>query len=167
LADAVPDLVAQGPDGSVPGGSDLSWIKRLEAATDRAVFDWATMGDPADPIVLEITARYLDNCVAVYGSSGLRPGVVLNVRTTATAAALSDALWERYALGTEAGVVDPDTKQPARRNPFWRHANDAPTGMPDLADLMQRGCIVLVCDFALEHLARRLATRIGRDAQDV
>ena len=167
IADAGPGSVAQDLGGSDSGQWDLSWIKRLKAATDRAVFDWATLGDPVDPIVLEIAARYLDNCVAVYGDSGFRPGIVLNIRTTATAAGLADGLWERFELGADTGVVDPDTKQSARRNPFWRHASYAPAGMPDLADLMQRGCIVLVCDFALGHLARRVATRIGREPESI
>ena len=146
---------------------DLSWIERLAGATDRAVFDWATMGDPADPIVLEIAARYLDNCAAVYRGGTFRPGVVVNIRTTATAAALSDHVWERFGLATDSGSVDPETNQPARRNPFLRRAANAVEGIPDLTRLMARGAIVLVCDFALGHMATRLGQRLGRPADDV
>lgn len=156
--------VDQSSRPALTGDWDLSWIKRLEAATDRAVFDWPTMGDPIDPIVLQIAQRYLDNCSAVYGGSEFRAGVVLNIRTTATSAALTDAPWDRFSLGAEYKVDDPDTKQPARRNPFLRRAREAPAGMPDLAELIQRGAILLACDFALGHLAKRLAARLGRPA---
>jgi len=151
---------------ALTGDWDLSWTRRLEAATDRAVFDWPTMGDPADSIVLQLAQRYLDNCNAVYGS-GSRAGVVLNIRTTATSAALTDASWDQFSLGAEYKVVDPETTQPARRNPFLRRATGAPAGTPDLAELMQRGAILLACDFALGHLAKRFATRLGRETDAV
>ena len=38
----------------------MRWIETLRSATDRAVFDWPSLGDAADPIVLEIAERYLD-----------------------------------------------------------------------------------------------------------
>ena len=167
LVAAAPDVLARGYREPAQGEWDLSWVKRLEAATDRAIFDWPGMGSTADPIILEIAARYLDNCAAAYGGNGFRPGVVLNIRTTATAAGLSDDLWERFSLGTETSAVDPDTNEPARRNPFWRRAKDTPAGIPDLAELMQRGCIVLICDFALGHLSERVGKRIGRDPKEV
>ena len=55
------------------------------------------------------------------------------------------------------------------RNPFWHRAPSPAPGivLPTLADLLQRGAIVLVCDFALGHLAGRLATRTGRARDDV
>ena len=54
------------PVSRLPGQWDLSWLSRLVTATDRAVFDWPSLGDPADPLVLEIAARYLDNCETAY-----------------------------------------------------------------------------------------------------
>jgi hypothetical protein len=36
-----------------------------------------------------------------------------------------------------------------------------------LADLVARGAIVLVCDFAMGHLSNRLAKKTGRAADDV
>lgn len=146
---------------------DLSWVGRLAAATDRAIFDWPTMGDPADPIILQLAGRYLDNCTAVYGADGFRPGIVLNIRTTATAAALSDALWDRFELGAQTKVNDPDSGAPARRNPFFRRPANGYPGVPDLGELVRRGAILLACDFALGHLARRLATAANRPSDEV
>lgn len=148
---------------------DLRWIDLLRPATDRAVFDWPSLGDPADPIVLELAERYLDNCQSAYPAGSYTARVVLNIRTQATVAAMSDQLWERYALGAEYNAKDPTTQQPATRNPFWHRAPSPAAGitLPSLADLMDRGAIVLVCDFAMGHLSKRLATKLGRNADEV
>jgi len=152
-----------------PGDWDLSWLERLATATDRAVFDWPSLGDPADPLVLEIAERYLDNCQAVYPPQKFEACAVLNIRTQAVPAALNDATWERFALGAQYSTKDPFTQQPAVRNPFWHRAPDPMPGivLPSLADLLQRGALVLVCDFALEHLAKRLADKNGRQPAEV
>jgi hypothetical protein len=152
-----------------PGEWDLSWLARLATATDRAVFDWPTLGDSADPIVLEIAARYLDNCETAYGSQKYDARVVLNIRTQAVSAALNDATWDRHALGAEYKVNDPVTGKLAVRNPFWHRAPDPLPGisLPTLGDLVGRGAIVLVCDFALEHLAKRLGDKAGRPSAQV
>ena len=148
---------------------DLSWLDRLATATDRAVFDWPSSGDPADPIVLELAERYLDNCAAAYRPKTYEARVVLNIRTQAVAAALNDAMWQRFALGTEYSIKDPTTQEPAVRNPFWHRAPSPAPGitLPTIADLTSRGAIILVCDFALGHLSKRLATKAGRNADDV
>lgn len=148
---------------------DLSWVDLITKATDRAVFDWPVPGDPADPQVLYFAERYLDNCAAAYGSRNYDARVVLNIRTVAIPIALTDSAWERYALGAEYNIKDPFTKAPAVRNPFWHRAPDPVPGvkMPTLEDLLKRRAIVLVCDFALGHLATRLATKSGRTADEV
>jgi hypothetical protein len=151
------------------GEWDLSWLARLATATDRAVFDWPSLGDPADPLVLEFAARYLDNCEAVYAPQKYEARAVLNIRTQAVSAALDDATWYRNALGAENKVSDPVTREPAVRNPFWHRAPDPLPGvvLPTLADLLARGAIILVCDFALGHLAKRLADKSGRQSTEV
>jgi hypothetical protein len=148
---------------------DLHWIDTLRTATDRAVFDWPTLGDPADPIVLELAERYLDNCRSAYRAGTYEARVVLNIRTQAIGAAMTDTLWERYSLGTEYNAKDPTTQQPATRNPFWYRAPSPAPGitLPTIADLVGRGALVLVCDFAMGHLSKRLATKAGRNPEDV
>lgn len=148
---------------------DLRWIETLRPASDRAVFDWPSLGDPADPIVLETAERYLDNCRSAYRVGTYDAKVVLNIRTQAIGAAMADTLWERYALGVEYSTKDPATQQPATRNPFWHRAPSPAPGitLPSVADLVDRGAIVLVCDFAMGHLSRRLAAKSGRSADDV
>lgn len=148
---------------------DLQWIDKLRSATDRAVFDWPSLGDPADPFILELAERYLDNCRSAYRAGTYEARVVLNIRTQAIGAAMTDRLWERYSLGAEYSAKDPTTKQPAVRNPFLHRAPDPAPGitLPTMADLIDRGAIVLVCDFAMGHLSKRLATKFDRSADDV
>ena len=157
------------PPSIAAGAWDLSWLGLLATATDRAVFDWPSLGDPADPQVLYFAARYLDNCAAAYGGQKYQARAVLNVRTQAIAAALNDATWERYAIGAEYNVSDPTTQKPAVRNPFWHRAPDPSPGivLPTLGDLLARGSIILVCDFALGHLAERLARKNNRNSEEV
>ena len=166
VASAAP-VQAHAPAAS--GDWDLSWLDILRPATDRAVFDWPSLGDPSDPIVLELAERYLDNCRSAYRAGSYDARVVLNIRTQAIGAAMTDALWEKYALGAEYGVKDPATQQPATRNPFLHRAPSPAPGitLPTLGDLLARGAIVLVCDFAMGHLSNRLAAKAGRSADEV
>ena len=157
------------PASTASDNWDLSWLTLLATATDRAVFDWPSLGDPADPQVLYFAERYLDNCEAVYGRQKYDARVVLNIRTQAVAAALNDATWEHYSLGTEYTVNDPTTHKPAVRNPFWHRAPNPSPGvvLPTLADLLARRSIILVCDFALGHLAERIAEKTRRQPDEV
>jgi hypothetical protein len=175
LVGCAPPAVA-GSRGATPSTSavtnddwDLRWVDMLRPATDRAVFDWPSLGDPADPIVLEMAERYLDNCRAVYRAGTYDARVVLNIRTQAIGAAMTDALWERYSLGAEYNAKDPATQQPAVRNPFWHRAPSPAPGitLPTVADLVDRGAIVLVCDFAMGHLSKRLAAKVRQSEDDV
>jgi hypothetical protein len=157
------------PTGDAPVEWDLRWLKRLKGFSDRALFDWAMLGDPADPQLMWFAERYLQGCRDVYGASYDGAIVVLNIRTQAVPAALNDDLWQRYALGAEYKANDPFSSQPATRNPFW-HAGPEPApgvGTTSLASFVDRGAIILVCDFALGHLAKRLASKASRNHTEV
>ena len=142
---------------------DLSWIPRLATATDKAIFDWPSLGDPADPILLELAARYLDNCASAYDPQRYEVRIVLNIRTQAVPAALTDEMWSRFHLGAEYVVKDPNRSQPAELNPFLHRAPSPAPGieLPTLADMTKSGAIVLACDFALTNLSKRLAGKTG------
>ena len=166
---AVSNLASRAAPTIASADWDLRWIDTLRSATDRAVFDWPSLGDPADPIILELAERYLDNCRSAYRANTYDARVVLNIRTQAIGAAMTDRLWERFSLGAEYSAKDPTTQQPAIRNPFWHRAPDPAPGitLPTMADLIDRGAIVLVCDFAMGHLSKRLATKFDRSAEEV
>ncbi len=163
-----------GPAGDVIAGDwDLSWVKRVEKATDRAVFDAVQMGDGT---VLDLATRYLDNCDAVYGAAARKVVVVLNARTRAVAFALNDAAWERFGLAARYDVKERLTRSsgsetppqaPATRNPFLEIPTNAYPGTGSIKSLISRGAIVLVCDFALGHLATSLSAKAGKSADDL
>lgn len=163
-------LAMSAPGASVaPGDWDLSWIQKLSSGTDRAIFDWPSLGNPADSIVLQIASRYVENCAEVYAPGSYELRVVLNIRTQAVPAALNDAAWARFKIGEEYGVKDHATGEPAVRNPFlYRAKSDFPgIVLPTLTDLLDAGALILVCDFALGHMAKRIATKESRSADDV
>ncbi|WP_310569059.1 twin-arginine translocation signal domain-containing protein [Gemmatimonas sp.] len=143
---------------------DLSWVQPVRRAEDKAVIDTAGI---SDGFALQIAARYLDNCDAVYGRGKHQARVVLNIRTRAIPLAMSDALWARFNLGADYSVKDPLTGESATRNPFLARAANAPAYEVSIQDLQARGAIVLVCDFAMGHLATRLATKLGITADAV
>ena len=118
-------------------------------------------GDPAE--------RYLQNCAAAYGTARYVAQIVVNIRTQAVSAAVNDAMWQRFALGVEYKTADPTTSQPAERNPFWHRAPDPMPGvtLPSLEDLQRGGAIILVCDFALTNLSKRLAAKSPQSPDEI
>lgn len=167
LAVPASPMLASGFDAQSPshteGTYDLRWIERLSDATDRGLIDTTQ----ASRVSLMIATRYLDNCDAAYGVGKHRAKVVVNLRTRAAPLGVRDDLWRRYELGVEASAADPLTNAPALRNPFL----DRPPGMvPEegaLAELVARGAILLVCDFALGHVARSVVNKRGGVVDDV
>jgi len=163
---AAAPALAQSP-AQVPAGAwDLTWVERVRRAAHRAVFD-----APTRDLVLMLAARYLDNVRTVYGA-GVGAGdvcAVLNLRTRAISLALGDAAWQKYPVAEDYKVNDPLTSAPARRNVDWRPAAGAsgPEADATLERVQQRGAVVLVCDFALGHLATRLAKQAGSSADAV
>jgi hypothetical protein len=145
------------------GSWDLSWVNRIRKAKHRALFD-----APGPGAVLDLATRYIDNLHSVYGKSTGGICAVLNIRTRAVSMGLGDAMWAKHPIGEDAKVNDPDTAAPARRNVDMRVSDEkAAQGYGSFQRLQKEGAIVLVCDFALGHLARRLATKQSLQPDDV
>ncbi len=118
----------------------------------------------ADGFVLQIATRYLDNFDAAYGLRNHQARIVITLRTRAAPMGLNDDLWARYELGAEYDVTDPASQLPATRNVFSTLAPGAAPAPGSIRDLVQRGAIILVCDFALGHLVTRLCAKHGQPA---
>jgi len=149
---------------TAPGEWDLSWLAKLRNAPDSAVVDTTSIGGG---LVFQIATRYLDNCDAVYGAGKHKARVVLNLRVRAVGLGLNDDLWNKHALGIEYEVKDPVSKEPATRNVYMALAASDLAGLGSINGLVERGAVILVCDFALGHLATRLATKGGRSPEEV
>jgi hypothetical protein len=142
---------------------DVSWLDTVRKAKHRALFD-----APSPGIVLDIAARYYDNIAKAYGKSAGRTCAVLNLRTRATYMGLADPMWQKYPVGEDVKVTDPETKAPARRNLELRVSEEQTAiGYGSIEHLQSLGAIVIVCDFALGHLANRLAKATGGKGEDV
>ena len=167
IAAAEPDAPEASDAPPAPGDWDLSWVDRLKGAANRGVFDWSTIEAPPDAAALDQAARYLDGCADAYGDASSARAVIV-IRHLATPAALTDAAWSRYEMGTVQKVTDPATHQPVVRNPYWSApstgGDDDPT---TLHEIVQRDAIILVCNVALTHLASRVARQRGEDPATV
>lgn len=142
---------------------DLSWIDMVKKAKRRAVFD-----APSPGVVFDIARRWYDNIHKVYGRSAGRSCAVLNLRTRTTSGGLADSMWAKYPIGEDLKVNDPDTNTPSRRNLDLRVAADKDAiGYGSIEGLQKRGAVVIVCDFALGHLANRLAKAVNAKPEDV
>lgn len=143
-----------GQSASAPtAGWDVSWIETIRKAKHRGLFDAPMPGS-----VLDLARRYYDNIDTAYGASAGRVCAVLNLRTRSVSMGLADAVWQKYPIGEDVKVTDPDTNAPARRNPSMRvTAEQNAQGYGSLEFLQAKGAIFLICDFALGHLSNRLA----------
>jgi hypothetical protein len=157
---------ARGPAPAPARGDwDLSWLDRVRRSRHRALFD-----APSGGIAPMLAARYLDNVATVYGLAAPSPEVaaVINLRTVAARLGLADALWQKYPIGEDGNLKDA-AGTPVRRNPSFAPepgASEDEAAM-SLHRLQARGALLIVCDFALGHLAGRLATKVGATAPDV
>jgi intracellular sulfur oxidation DsrE/DsrF family protein len=85
--------------------------------------------------------------------------MVLSIRGTGIPIVLNDAVWARYKIGEQYGIMDPATKAPALRNPFIA-ANLQPQGLVSAEQtveaLQSRGVMFLVCRNTIGGATRKL-----------
>jgi hypothetical protein len=89
-------------------------------------------------------------------------GAVLVLRHFAMPMALNHDIWTRYKIGTALEIPDPATKQPAKRNPFFKPAPGVLLADDMAIDrLISRGVIVGACNVALTVLSGMFAANAG------
>jgi len=148
---------------------DMSWVERVTAAPYKVAIDTTKVEGDGLYTALDI----LDTFKEVYGGSGSTGEsiqVVVVLRHFAAAMAQRDAMWERYGIGEERNVTDPDTKAPAKRNPFLRASPNAKESWElnsKIEPLVARGVIFLVCNRATMGLATSLAKRANKPVDEV
>jgi hypothetical protein len=76
--------------------------------------------------------------------------------------ALASAMWEKYRIGESFKILDPETKAPAVKNP-WFEPKPGALQNPDIAldRLTARGTVMGACAIALRGQSRRLAANAG------
>jgi hypothetical protein len=92
---------------------------------------------------------------------------VIVLRHGAFPIALADAMWEKYKIGESFKIMDPETKAPARKNPFWRpKAGVLPIDDMALDRLLAKGVIFGACNVALTVQSKILAGNVGLSADE-
>jgi hypothetical protein len=142
-----------------PGDWDMSWTARV-TGKHRMVFD---VPEIAEGVSLHHARSFLSGYAETLGLTDADLSAVLVVRHAAVPMVLEDALWADGAYAESTKLKDPESGEPAKRNPFIRipagarHSLTWPDGALDT--LMGRGVIVLVCDLALNNAIGGVARR--------
>lgn len=92
---------------------------------------------------------------------------VLIFRHQGIPVALNSPMWAKYKLGEAFKVIDPETKGPAVKNP-WFEPKPGVLGNPDIAldRLLAKGSVLGACGVALRGQARRFAASAGMTPDD-
>jgi intracellular sulfur oxidation DsrE/DsrF family protein len=83
--------------------------------------------------------------------------------------AFNDVLWDKFKIGDDRKITDPETKAPARRNIFLRPENGAPkySVATKINTLSSRGMISLVCNVSLSSWTSRMSRELKREPAEV
>jgi hypothetical protein len=98
-----------------------------------------------------------------YASMNPSPATALVIlRHSGFPMALTDPIWAKYKIGKAMNIIDPVTKAPAERNPFY-HAPPGTLLVDDMAidKLMARGTIFGACNVALHMLSAKFGAAAG------
>jgi hypothetical protein len=92
---------------------------------------------------------------------------VVVLRHGAMPIALGDAMWAKYKIGEALKIMDPETKAPAVKNPFF-HPKSGVLVVDDMAvdRLLARGVIFGACNVALQVQSKMLAGNAGVSAEE-
>lgn len=89
-------------------------------------------------------------------------GAVIVMRHFAMPIALQDSLWAKYKIGESLKIPDPETKQAATRNPYFKTKHGVLLADEMAVDrLIARGVIVGACNVALTVFSGMLAGNAG------
>lgn len=147
-------------------GWDMSWTARV-TGRHRMCFD---AHEISDGVCLHQARSFLQGYKDVYGLGDTDVSAVLVIRHAAVPMVMNDALWADGFLAETTELKDPETNEPAKRNPFVnvpagaRYALTWPDGALDT--LIARGVIVLACDLALRNFSGQIARHRNIPRQD-
>jgi len=153
LAGSVPGAVRAEPAASPDDGPD--WPGQLKGRHRQVVDGYEINGGM--PLVF----------VHTFLATNKSASGVLILRYKALPLALRDEMWAKYKIGESFKIIDPETKAPAVKNPYFKpkpgvmNVDDAALGR-----LVERGTVVGACNIALHGLSKRLAPNAGVTADE-
>lgn len=137
------------------------WLAKV-TAKHRQVFD---APEPNSGFPAVFAATYLKTMTETYHLSPGGAQAIVVLRHSAMPMALTDAMWDKYAIGAMLNITDPATKAPARRNIFWKSKEgDVPFAQLSIEKVMQMPVTFVACGAALAVLSARAAAKGGVDA---
>lgn len=151
ISAAVPEALSA---ATVHGGPDADhWLDALKGKHKQLVDAF----NPNDGWPLGFVHTFL----ATQGP-GETAGAVIVMRHFAMPMALQDSIWAKYKIGESLKVIDPATKQPAVKNPFYKPKSGVLL-VDDMAvdRLVARGVIIGACSVALAVLSGEFAKNAG------
>jgi hypothetical protein len=81
--------------------------------------------------------------------------------------AVGSAMWEKYKIGESFKILDPETKAPAMKNPYFQPKPGVLANAEMALDrLHAKGTVMGACGIALRGQARRLAANAGVSAEE-
>jgi hypothetical protein len=144
---------AAGPDSTSSDGNE--WPGTLKTKHKMAVDAFAM--NEGFPLAFAYTF------MLPYASVSPSPATaVVILRHAGFPMALTDAVWSKYKIGKAMNVIDPTTKAPAQRNPFF-NAKPGSLAVDDMAidKLLARGTVIGACNVALHVLSAKFAPAAG------
>jgi len=81
--------------------------------------------------------------------------------------AVGSAMWEKYKIGESFKIIDPETKAPAVKNPYFQPKPGVLNNNDMALDrLLAKGTVMGACGVALRGQSRRLAANAGVTAEE-
>lgn len=159
-----PRSLVPGAQPLVQGGDekwDMSWLDRL-TGKHKQVFDLSNM-----ELGLLVVKNWFDAHEAVYGLKHPQVNAVIGIGGHAFPINAGDALWQKYPIGEQWKLNDPDTGKPAQRNFFLDGGKTPPFVGNGVRPLQARGAIFWMCNNALRGVAAQLGAAVKRPAPEV
>jgi hypothetical protein len=153
------------PDVPLPQPSgerwDMSWLDRLNGR-HKQVFDLSDL-----ELGLVVVKNWLDAHEAVYGLKFPKVNAVVGIGGHAFPINASDALYQKFPIGEQWKVNDPETGKPAQRNTYLEGGKAGPFVGAGVRPLQARGTIFWMCNNALHGVATRLGNAVKRPEPEV
>ncbi len=146
-----------------PDSSSVAWLKRIRGK-HRAVFD-----SPRDDVTGVLRAWiWLNQCRGLFAAKASDCTAVLVLRHAGATLAMNDAFWEQYEVPLSGSTAEKPNIP--KRNPQMSGAlKDVGASLPTparpwavgagLDTLIDRGGVVVVCEFAFWYVMSRVMTR--------
>jgi hypothetical protein len=150
----------EGQPASQGGGWDMSWLDRL-TGKHKQVFDFT------NPTMLQVMRNWLDAHEQVYGLKVPDLSAVVGIGSPSFPVNATDAMYEKYPIGTEWKITDPTTGKPAMRNIFLDGTGTTDERENSVRALQRRGVIFWQCNNALKRVATQLANAVQRPQPEV